>query len=161
MSNATQPHTLSLPQQIPVKPKKSKATKVAKTKAKAPPTTIKVVMTVAMGVGIPLLSFALTKIAGTLAAGGIYILAFMAFALMTAILSVSLSHLAWAIKDITRSTKQASWAMAVSLDLSLVMGELVHVYADTLGLDAVATAVMVSVALASMVLNCWAFLEHP
>jgi hypothetical protein len=40
-----------------------------------------------------------------------------------------MSHLAWAVGDITRSGRRASWSLAVALDLSLVMCELCHVYA--------------------------------
>jgi hypothetical protein len=128
--------------------------------AKRQTSRLKVGMTVALGVGIPLLSLAMSKLAGTLAANAHYGLAGFALGLMVAVLAVSLSHLAWAVGDVTRSGPWASWAMAVSLDLSLVLCELCHVYAGTLGLDAVCYAVMVSVALASMALNVWAFLGH-
>src|SRR5690349_17707711 len=54
-------------------------------------------MNVSLGVGIPLLSLALSKVAGTLAANSQYALAAFALALMLAVLGVSLSHLAWAV----------------------------------------------------------------
>lgn len=118
-------------------------------------------MTVALGVGIPLLSLAMSKLAGTLASNGHFLLAGFAFALMLAVLGVSLGHLAWAVGDITRSGRRASWSLAVALDLSLVMCELTHVYAAELGLMWVCYSVMIAVALASMALNVYAFLQHP
>jgi hypothetical protein len=117
-------------------------------------------MTVSLGVGIPLLSLAMSRLSGTLAAHGHLALAAFALGLMAAVLGVSLSHLAWAIGDITRSGPRASWSLAVALDLSLVLSELVHVYAPGLGLAWVTCGVMVSVAAASMALNCYAFLMH-
>lgn len=122
--------------------------------------TFRLYMTVALGVGIPCLSLAMSKLAGTLAAGGALLLATFALGLMVAVLAVSLPHLAWSVGNITRSGRRASWSLAIALDLSLVLCELVHVYADALGLAWVAYAVMTAVALASMALNVWAFLVH-
>jgi hypothetical protein len=154
MANTTKP----LPLSIPVKPAQGKRKVKKARRVKTPPTMLKVMLTIIIGVGIPLLSLALAKLAGTLAAAQMYALSLLAFALMIAVLSVSLKHLAWSITDITRSPPKASWAMAISLDLSLVLCELIHVYANTLGLDMVANAVMICVALTSMALNVWAFL---
>jgi hypothetical protein len=117
-------------------------------------------MTVALGVGIPCLSLAMSKLAGTLATHGHLALAAFAFALMAAVLGVSLSHLSWAVGNVTRSGRRASWSLAVALDLSLILCELVHVYAADLGLGLVCTAVMACVAAASMALNVFAFLMH-
>jgi hypothetical protein len=117
-------------------------------------------MTVVLGVGIPLLSLAMSKIAGTLALNGHTFLALFAGSLMLAVLAVSLSHLAWAIEDITKSTVRASWSLAVALDLSLVLCELIHVYAHDLELEWVCCLVMLNVAACSMALNVYAFLQH-
>lgn len=117
-------------------------------------------MKVFLGVGVPLLSLSMSCIAGTLARAGVYWLAGFALALMLAVLGVSLLHVAWAVGDITRSDWRTSTALAVALDLSLVLTELCQVYADGLGLDAVCYAVMASVAAASMALNVYAFLYH-
>jgi hypothetical protein len=121
----------------------------------------KITMTIALGVGIPLLSLAMSSIAGTLATHGLWPLAVFAFALMAAVLGVSLPHLAWAIGDITRSGSRPSWLLAVALDLSLVLCEFCHVWADDLGLTAILWAVTVAVAGASMLLNIWAFFKAP
>jgi hypothetical protein len=43
------------------------------------------------------------------------------------VLAVSLSHLAWAVRDITGSTWWQSWCLAGTTDLALVLGELAHV----------------------------------
>jgi cytochrome c biogenesis protein CcdA len=120
----------------------------------------KVGMTLALGCGIPVLSLALSMIAGTLA-NRVPLLALFAFGLMIAVLMVSLPHLRWAISDITKSERLASWCLAVALDLSLVLCELTHVYADDCGLGLVVNCVMLAVCLASMALNCWAFFKAP
>lgn len=99
-------------------------------------------MTVALGVGIPLLSLT------------------FGLALMVAVLGVSLSHPACGIADITRSSPLARWALAGALDLSLVLCELCLVSARGLGLEWVAVLVMGAVAIASMALNVYAFLMH-
>jgi hypothetical protein len=120
----------------------------------------KLALTVALGVLIPLLSLTLSKIAGTLAGEKKFALAAFAAGIGAAVLAVSLSHLAWAVRDVTGSGPRASWALAVALDCSLVLCELVHVGAAAAGLDAVCWCVVVVVAGFSMVLNCHAFLNH-
>ena len=111
-------------------------------------------ITISIGCGIPLLSLAMSNIGGNLI-GQQTMLSLFAFLLMGAVLVVSLPHLAWSIKDITKSDKLASWSFAIALDLSLVLCELVHVY--TTELKIITTVVIVAVAGTSMVLNCWAF----
>jgi hypothetical protein len=118
-------------------------------------------LTLAMGCGIPLGSLALSTVAGTLARAGHPVLATGATGLTACVLAVSLSHLAWAIRDITSSPRWASWALAIAFDLALVLGESVHVYAADADLGALVTALMVAVCGLSMVLNCWAFFRHP
>jgi hypothetical protein len=146
---------------LPLRPSIAKARKPArKGVTKRQVNHFKVAMTVALGVGIPLLSLAMSKLSGTLAIHGKWGLALFAFGLMVATLAVSLSHLAWAVGHITKSTPRASWSLAIALDLSLVMCELVHVYAESLGLSAVCWSVMAAVAVASMMLNVYAFLAH-
>jgi uncharacterized membrane protein len=134
----------------------------APTNTVAPTNTdkVKTAITVALGVGIPLLSLAMSKIGGTLLFTHVP-LALSAFGIMIAVLVVSLPHLRWSICDITKSSPLASWCLAVALDLSLVCCELVHVYATESGLDVLVVTVMGTVAVASMVLNCWAFLKNP
>ena len=58
-------------------------------------------LTVALGVFIPVMSLATSKIAGTLAAHGHYALAAFGAGIGVAVLAVSLSHLAWAVRDVT------------------------------------------------------------
>lgn len=117
-------------------------------------------LTVAMGVAIPLLSLSLSTVAGTLARTGHTGLALAGLGLCATVLAVSLSHLAWAVRDITASGPKASWALAVATDLTIVLCESVHVFADDAGIGCLVTAMMVSVTLASMALNVWAFLRH-
>jgi hypothetical protein len=121
----------------------------------------KIAMTVGLGCGIPLLSLAMSKIAGTLATHNLYALSLFAFVLMVAVLAVSLPHLAWSIGDITRSGGRASWSLAIALDLSLVLCKFCHVWAEECGLGWLLACVMVCVAGASMLLNCWAFFKAP
>ncbi len=121
---------------------------------------IGLILTVALGVAIPLLSLSLSKIAGSLALVGHYALAGFALLLCLSVLAVSLGHLAWAVENITRSSVRASWALAITIDLALVLGESVQVFAGE-GLMGITTAVMTAVCLFSMALNVWAFLRHP
>jgi hypothetical protein len=118
-------------------------------------------MTVGMGCGIPLLSLSLSTISGTLARSGHGVLSGAAALLTVSVLSVSLSHLAWAVRDITGSPRWASWALAIAFDVALVLGESTRVHASDAGLEQLVTAVMVAVCGLSMVLNCWAFFRHP
>jgi hypothetical protein len=114
-------------------------------------------ITVGMGCGIPCLSLARSSIGGRLWVDGHCVLGTGALVLCSAVLAVSLSHLAWAVEDITRSHRWQSWCLALAVDCSLVLGELAGIagYASW-----VVAAVMVSVTLCSAVLNCWAFLRH-
>ncbi len=116
-------------------------------------------MTLALGLGVPLLSLALSKIGGSLLQSHHFALAALALGLMGAVLAVSLPHLAFSIADLTGSDQRASWCLAVALDLSLVLTELVGVYAASLGLGWVSGLVMVSVAGMSQALNCYAFFK--
>lgn len=114
-------------------------------------------ITVGMGCGIPSLSLALSIIGGRLCREGFTGLGVGALGLCCSVLSVSLSHLAWAVRDITRSATWQSWALALAIDSSLVLGELAGVAGFQLW---VVPAVMVCVTVVSAVLNCWAFLRH-
>ncbi len=79
------------------------------------------------------------------------------FLLCTTALVVSLSHLSWAIKDITRSSEKLSWCMAIAVDLGLIGCELVVVLGSP---DWITWSIMAGVTVSSMVLNVWAFLCH-
>jgi hypothetical protein len=120
----------------------------------------KIGTTIILGCGIPLLSLSLSKIAGTLAFS-CPALALFAFALMVAVLVVSLPHLQWSISDITKSDSLPSWALAIALDLTLVCCELVHTYAEKSGLGTLTVTLMIAVCAVSMALNVWAFFMHP
>jgi hypothetical protein len=117
----------------------------------------RVCITVGMGCGVPVLSLALSSIGGQLVAQGHGVLGGGALVLCCSVLAVSLSHLAWAVRDITRSAWWQSWCLAAAIDLSLVLGELAGVAGFSCW---VVPAVMVSVTVVSAVLNCWAFLRH-
>ena len=113
-------------------------------------------ITVGMGCGIPCLSLALSSIGGRLLVAGNSWLGGSMLCLCCTVLAVSLSHLAWAVRDITRSAWWQSWCLAVAIDVSLVLGELAGVAGFSFW---VVQAVMGSVTLVSAVLNCWAFLR--
>ena len=114
-------------------------------------------ITVGLGAGIPCLSLALSSIGGRLVSEGHRALGVGALGLCCAVLAVSLSHLAWAVRDITGSSRWQSWCLAGAVDVSLVLGELAMVSGFSLW---VVSAVMVAVTVVSAVLNCWAFLAH-
>ncbi len=117
-------------------------------------------ITIAMGCGIPLLSLSLSRLGGHLLATGTVVLGIVALALCVTVLGVSLSHLAWAIGQITKSNFWASWCLAVAVDLSLVLAELIGVTGAAHEVEGLRLGLMVSVTVASMILNCWAFLRH-
>lgn len=165
--------TLVAPDTVPnYEPAAPVTTKPAKAKRKSKPAAVPKVkvavvasrykhnLTIALGVFIPVMSVATSKIAGTLAGHGYYALAAFGAGIGVAVLAVSLSHLAWAIRDVTGSGQRASWALAVAVDCSLVLCELVHVTAMDAGLVVVCWAMLLAVAAFSMVLNCHAFLNH-
>lgn len=126
--------------------------------------TARWILTLAMGCFIPLFSLSLSHVGGELLRHGstvATILAIGSFGIMACVLSVSLSHLAWAVADITRSPKWASWLLAIAFDLALVVGELTQVFASDAGVKVCVYAIMGTVCLLSMLLNCWAFMGHP
>ncbi len=132
--------------------------KRSKRKASKPSATAyRKAITVSLGCGIPCLSLAMSSIGGRLLCEGRTGLGIASLGLCSAVLAVSLSHLAWAIKDITGSARWQSWCLAGAIDLSLVLGELAQVSGFVLW---VVTAVMVSVTIASALLNCVAFMRH-
>lgn len=156
--------TTTLPAAKTRKPRTKKPAPVVETPAPVAPTTsdrVKLYATLVMGVAIPLLSLGLSNTGGNLYRVGLVPLAGFAFLLMGCVLAVSLSHLAWAVEDITRSPRWASWLLAVAFDLVLVLAEMCHVGASEAGVGTVTTVMMVAVAGLSMFLNCWAFLKHP
>lgn len=114
------------------------------------------IITLAAGCSIPLLSLSLSYMGGQLIESSSAI-AFTLLTLCCVVLAVSLSHLAWAIGDITRSPMWASWCLAIAVDATLVACEL----SSSLGYGSViVNTTIFAVTMASMVLNCWAFTQH-
>jgi hypothetical protein len=111
---------------------------------------------IGLGMAIPGLSLSLSAIGGRLCVEGHVGLGVAALLLCSAVLAVSLSHVAWSVRDICRGcTAWQSWCIAVSADIGLVLGELVAIgVGETWGL---VVAVQLGVGLVSMLLNCWAF----
>ena len=145
---------------------KKATTKATSTLAGRKPITLAVQrkwITVAMGCWIPVLSLLLSAAGGRLirAEGATAVfLGSVAFCLTSCVLAVSLSHLADAIGDITRSPRWASWLLAVGFDAALIFGELVHALTPEIeGLGWIVGAIMAGVVIFSMGLNCWAFLR--
>jgi hypothetical protein len=118
-----------------------------------------VAVTVMIGVAIPALTLTLSTLAGRLAESRYGMLAACAAAVGLAVLAVSLAHLAWAIGDITRSPRWASWLLAVACDASIVLAECVLVFAPEAGCRQLAVGLLFAVTLCSMLLNVWAFLR--
>jgi hypothetical protein len=110
-----------------------------------------------MGCGIPLLSLGLSSSGGRLLEQSHIGLGVSALVLCCSVLAVSLSHLAWAIRDITRSYLWQAWCLAVAVDVAVVLCELCQVA----GLELwVGPVLMGALTAASAGLNCWAFLRH-
>jgi hypothetical protein len=114
-------------------------------------------ITIGVGCGIPAMSLTLSRIGGGLLVGGHTGLGSCAMLLCCTVLAVSLSHLAWALRDITKSRPWQAWCMAIACDVAIVVCELVHVA----GVEWLAVSgLMWACTVASMVLNCWAFAKH-
>ncbi len=148
--------TLTLPSRNGHTNRLPKAAKPSKAHAVRLPVVRKWI-TVALGCGIPCLSLALSSIGGRLIQSGQSGLGSGFMGLCCSVLAVSLSHLAWAVRDITRSSWWQSWALAIAVDLSLVGCEL----AGVAGYESwVVTAVMIAVTGTSAALNVWGFSRH-
>ncbi len=117
----------------------------------------RVALRIALGCGVPGLSLALSSIGGRLLEQGSYTLGGGAVLLCCGVLAVSLSHLAWSIRDLTGSAVWQAWCLAVAVDAGLVLCELIR--ATGAGCW-VCVALQLAVAVASMGLNVWAFLRH-
>lgn len=142
--------TMELNGRMPaVKPKPRKP-------AKAPRSGPRKWLTVGTGCGVPVFSLAMSSIGGRLITSGYMVLGAGAMGLCCTVLAVSLSHLAWALKDVTRCARWQSWCLAVAIDLSLVLCELAGVAGFSLW---VVPCVMAAVTVTSAALNCWAFLR--
>lgn len=139
------------------KGKPRKRTRKPAVKPVVPMPTYKRWVTVAMGCGIPTLSLSLSSIGGALIENRLPYLGAGALALTCGVLAVSLSHLAAAIRDITKSAVWQAWALAVVIDCSLVVCELTRVAGFA---SWVVPAVMIGVTAFSMLLSCHAFLNH-
>lgn len=118
-------------------------------------------ITIGMGVGIPALSVSFSSMGGTLLAQGgtTMIFGVILIALCCVILAVSLPHLVSAISDITKSKYSHCVCMAIAIDMGIVILELTL----ALGMNSIYWSrifVMLSLTLASMILNCWAFFNH-
>lgn len=116
-------------------------------------------VTVVIGVAIPALTLSLSTLAGRMAEASQPWLAAAACGIGLAVLAVSLSHLAWAICDITHSPRWAGWLLAVSCDLSIVLAECSLVFAPDAGCSRLAAGLLLAVTACSMLLNVWAFLR--
>jgi len=130
-----------------------------RTKKAAGHTRLSLCITVSMGCGIPLLSLSLSHLGGALLVSGHAFLGLVALGLCVSVLGVSLAHLAWAIENVTKSSFWPSLALAVAVDLSLVLCELVGVFAADAGVGGLRLGLMLSVTVASQALNTWAFLR--
>ena len=136
---------------------KAKRVKAPKAKPAVSMTALRRTLTVGMGCGIPGLSLALSTMGGRLMCESKWGLGAGALVLCGTVLAVSLSHLAWAIRDITKSALWQSWCLAVAIDLAVVLCELSRVAGFELW---VVPVLMGCVTVASAGLNCWAFLRH-
>jgi hypothetical protein len=135
-----------------------KAPRASKPPRKSTTNRMRQPLTVALGCGIPALSLTLSHIGVELIQTARPCLGGSALVLCGAVLAVSLDHLRSAIQDITHSRLWQAWCLAVAVDCALVVCELTRVA----GFQSWAVpCLMGAVTVASMGLNCWAFLNHP
>jgi hypothetical protein len=140
----------------PAKPRKRQpAPRAARTPAKPASGRLRTALTVATGCGIPALSLSLSSVGGSLLSEGHTALGAAGLGLCCTILAVSLSHLATAIQSVTGSRPWQAWAMAVAIDVTLVVCELTRVAGFTSWL---VPTIMAGVTLASMCYNVRAML---
>lgn len=112
-------------------------------------------LTLVLGCGIPLLSLALSRIAGALYAQHHLVLAYTLAVLVLCVLAVSLSHVAEAIREITGSERWLSWSLAIAIDASLVTCEVVNV---TAAIEQITCWLVIGAVVAvSAALNVYAF----
>lgn len=117
----------SLPSKKSVSKRKATPRKKSAKKVRAERwTVLKTVLTHVMAVVIPSASVGLTALAGGMYNAGNIGLAMFASAIALALISVSIPHLAVAIKEVTGSSSRVSVTMAVSFDCAIVFGELAH-----------------------------------
>lgn len=116
-------------------------------------------LTVAIGIAIPVLSLCMSSITGELVSHEHYELGAFTGGVVLCILGVSLTHLAHALEDLTRSPWWLAWPMAIVLDCALVGCELVNTLYPELGLSFACWFVMGIVGIFSALLNCHAFLN--
>lgn len=112
-----------------------------------------------MAAFIPGLSLTLSRVAGVLFSEGYVPLAAFAALITVTVLSVSLPHLAHAVRLITQSSNRVSWALAITFDLGIVLSELTHV-AGPASLNSIAVLMLVALSVMSAVLNSIAFTRH-
>lgn len=113
-------------------------------------------LTLTMAAFIPLMSLTTSRLAGVLYLDDSVELSALASVITLTVLSVSLPHLAHAIRLVTTSSKRVSWALAVAFDAGIVLAELVEV-AGSPSLRGVAWAMLLALGVMSAVLNAIAF----
>ena len=129
--------------------------------------TLSLVVTIMLGIFIPALSLYLSTVTGKLAFNGgnnqdwvLWSLSGFGLAVGGTVLAVSLRHLQFAVQMITRSSDTESWLLAIAIDLTIVLSEMVQVFAPNCGLTWLTLTALVVVTTISMALNVWAFLLH-
>ncbi|MFO0964636.1 MAG: hypothetical protein U0793_03485 [Gemmataceae bacterium] len=132
----------------------------AKRAGRKPASRLSTGITLALGCGIPSLAIALSRMGGCLLASGSWVLGVMALGLCVVTMLVSLQHLAFSVQDITRSSRYASLSMAVAVDASIVLAELVGVFGAVPETETLRACLISVTTCFSMALNCWAFLRH-
>lgn len=140
-----------------VKPAKVKASKTATKTAAEGWDRFAVCWRNMLAMAMPLFALVLAKVAGTLAQGGKTELACFAGTIGVSCLLVSLADCKQSIQAITGVLTWQAWAVAITVDLAIVVGELVLTFAPELGLDVWVGALMVAVGVFSMGFNAFAF----
>jgi hypothetical protein len=113
-------------------------------------------LTLTMAAFIPLMSLVTSRFAGVLYIDEHVELAGLAAVITLTVLSVSLPHLAHAIRLVTTSSKRVSWALAIAFDAGIVLAELIEV-AGSPSLRSYAWTMLLALGVMSAVLNAIAF----
>lgn len=115
-------------------------------------------VTIGLGCGIPAFCLYTSHRGGQLLSNGAWACGGMLLAICITMLALSLSHLAEAVRDVAKLSPRNSWLMAAALDCGIVACELTQAAGHDGGW--LATAFLIGITGASMLLNSWAMLGH-
>lgn len=166
MNSATKSNTLTVvPARKTSRPsstsKRSRTSGAGKARQATIPDGLRVTLTYAMAAVMPLLSVAGARLTGTLVRADAWFVASVAGVVALTIFAVSLSHVAQAVRALTKAPLAHSRALAMAFDGAIIAAELtMGALPNDVGLARVCIALMVGMGLLTALLNLCAFKLH-